>query len=93
MDEITDPAAKAWFDEWLTSKRRMPPEGPLTPSRKPGYGPRGGRGIGARGQQALEGGESRRCTKTSKPHLGESLMVGTFNGGQTMRAKQRQPTP
>lgn len=76
MDEITDPAAKAWFDEWLTSKRRMPPEGPLTPSRKPGYGPRGGRGIGARGQQALEGGEpplhkDKQAPPGRKPHGGD----------------------
>lgn len=41
LDEITDPAAIAWFDEFRTSKREQPPDGPMTPQQRAWLWPAG----------------------------------------------------
>jgi hypothetical protein len=41
VDEITDPAAIAWFDSFRTSRREQPADGPMTPEQKAWLWPAG----------------------------------------------------
>jgi hypothetical protein len=41
LDEITDPAAIAWFDAFRTSRREQPPDGPMTPQQRAWLWPAG----------------------------------------------------